>query len=87
MDLKLIERNAFFAFYERYINREHRGGATLFGGDLYSNQNARVGKLFATHVMKVAMEGEIGFREAYELTGRRGGTFQKYAGKLGVLPS
>ena len=87
MDLKLIERSAFFEFYERDINREHRGSATSSGGDFYNNQNARVGQLFATHVMRAAMEGEIGFGEAYELTGLRGGTFQDYAGRLGILLS
>ena len=84
MDLKLVERSAFFEFYERYINREHRGGTTPSGGDFYNNQNARVGKLFATHVMRAAMGGQIGFGEAYELTGLRGGTFQDYAGRLGI---
>ena len=87
MDLELIERSAFFEFYERDINREHRGSATSSGGDFYNNQNARVGQLFATHVMRAAMEGEIGFGEAYELTGLRGGTFQGYAGRLGILLS
>ena len=87
MDLELIERSAFFEFYERDINREHRGSATSSGGDFYNNQNARVGQLFATHVMRAAMEGEIGFGEAYELTGLRGGTFQDYAGRLGILLS
>ncbi len=85
MDLKLIERNIFFEFYEGYITREHRGGAASSGGDFYNKQNVRVGKLFATHVMRAAMGGEIGFREAYELTGLRGGTFQDYANKLGIL--
>ncbi len=84
MDLKLIERSAFFKFYGRYIDREHRGGATPSGGNFYNTQNARVGKLFAAHVMGAAMGGEIGFREAYELTGLRGGTFQDYADKLGI---
>ena len=85
MDLELIERNAFFEFYERYINREHRSSTTSSGGgDFYNNQNARIGKLFATHVMGAAVGGEIGFREAYELTGLRGGTFQDYAERLGV---
>ncbi len=84
MDLNLIERSDFFEFYERYIDREHRGGATPCGGDFYNNQNARVGKLFATHVMGAALGGEIGFREAYELTGLRGGTFQDYADRLNI---
>ena len=84
MDLKLIERPAFFEFYEGYINREHRGGTTPSGGDFYNNQNARVGRFFASHVMGAAMGGEIGFKEAYELTGLRGGTFQDYASRLGI---
>ena len=87
MDLKLIERSTFFEFYERYINRERQGGATPSGGDFYNNQNARVGKFFATHVISAAMASEIGFKEAYELTGLRGGTSQEYAGKLGILLS
>ena len=87
MDLRLIERSAFFEFYERYSDREHKGGATSSGGDFYNSQNARVGKLFATHVIGAAMGGEIGFREAYELTGLRGRTFQDYAGRLGIMHS
>lgn len=83
MDLRLIERSAFFEFYERYINRERRSGTAKSGGDFYNNQNARVGQLFATHAIRAAMEGQIGFREAYELTGLRGGAFQDYAGRLG----
>ena len=54
------------------------------GGDFYHNQNTRIGELFATQVLRAAMEGRIGFKEAYDLTGLRGGTFQKYAGRLGV---
>ena len=82
MDLKLIGRSTFFDFYEDYINREHRGGTKSTGGDFYNNQNVRVGKLFAVHVVRAAMEGQIGFKEAYQLTGLRGGTFQKYADLL-----
>ena len=84
LDLKLIERSTFFEFYDRYSDQEHQGGTTPSGGDFYNNQNARVGGLFATHVIGAAMEGEIGFREAYELTGLWGGTFQDYAGGLGI---
>ena len=54
------------------------------GGDFYNNQNTRVGELFATRVLRAAMEGRIGFKEAYDLTGLRGGTFQEYARRLGA---
>ena len=86
LDLHLVERSTFFDFYARSVNRERKdsdiepGG----GGDFYNNQNTRIGELFATQVLRAAMEGRIGFKEAYDLTGLRGGTFQKYAGRLGV---
>ena len=84
MDLELVERSTYFEFYEHYTNRERRGGTTPSGGDFYNTQNARVGKFFATHVMRAAMGGQVGFREAYELTGLRGGTFQDYARRLDI---
>jgi len=84
LDLTLIERNAFFDFYESYVKRERRSGTKATGGDFFNNQNTRVGELFATHVLHAAMEGRIGFKEAYDLTGLRGGTFQKYARRLGM---
>ena len=84
MDLGFIERGAFFAFYERFKNQNPSGGATPSGGSFYNNQNTRVGKLFAVHVIRAALGGEIGFKEAYELTGLRGGSFQDYASRLGV---
>ena len=84
LDLNLVDRSAFFHFYERYINRERRSGTAPSGGDFYNNQNTRVGQLFAVQVLRAAMEGRIGFKEAYDLTGLRGGTFQRYAGRLGV---
>ena len=84
LDLKLIGRNRFFEFYDDYVGRERRHGTEPSGGDFYNNQNTRVGELFATHVLRAAMEGRIGFKEAYDFTGLRGGTFQKYAKRLGV---
>ena len=84
LDLRLVDRNTFFDFYEDYVNREHRSGPKPSGGDFYNNQNTRVGELFATQVLRAAMEGRLGFKKAYDLTGLRGGTFQKYARRLGV---
>ncbi|MCY4223148.1 MAG: ImmA/IrrE family metallo-endopeptidase [Thiotrichales bacterium] len=84
LDLGLIGRAAFFDFHGHYINRERRSGTTSSGGDFYNNQNARVGKRFATYVMRAAMAGQVGFGDAYELTGLRGGTFQDYANRLDI---
>ena len=84
MDLRLVDRGVFFAFYEEYTQRERRQRQDSSGGDFYRNQNARVGTEFATHVMRAAMEGRIGFKQAYDLTGLNGGTFQQYARQLGM---
>ena len=84
MDLRLVDRETFFTFYREYVSRERRPGKGSGGGDFYNNQNTRVGELFATQVIFAAMEGRIGFKEAYDLTGLRGGAFQEYARRLGV---
>ena len=84
LDLNLVDRSTFFDFYKGYVNREHKGATKSSGGDFYNNQNTRVGELFGVQVLRAALEGRIGFKEAYDLTGLRGGTFQKYAKRLGV---
>ena len=85
MDLGLVEPEKFFDFYSDYTQWEQqKQGAGDSGGDFYNNQNVRVGQLFAGQVIRAAKEGRIGFKEAYNLTGLNGGTFQKYARKLGI---
>ena len=84
LDLSLVDRDAFRDFFKGYVKRDLAGGASSTGGNFYNNQNTRVGELFASHVLRAAMEGRIGFKQAYDLTGLRGGTFQRYAGRLGV---
>jgi len=85
MDLQLVDRKMFFEFYGAYTTRERGRAKRTRGGDFYNNQNTRVGERFATHVILAAMEGRLGFKEAYDLTGLRGGAFQKYARRLGRI--
>lgn len=85
LDLGLIDRETFFEFYEEYVVRERRREEKgSGGGDFYNNQNTRVGELFATQVARAALEGRIGFQDAYDLTGLNGPTFREYADRLGV---
>lgn len=84
MDLRLVDRKTFFEFYESYTTRERRRATRDGGGDFYNNQNTRVGARFATTVIRAAMEGRLSFKEAYDLTGLRGGAFQEYARRLGM---
>lgn len=83
-DLNLIDREDFFSFYNGYVAEEHKkkkssGG----GGDFYNNQNTRVGVRFATEVIRAAKEGRIQYREAYDLTGLHGKSFDNYVKHLG----
>ena len=83
LDLGLVDRDDFFDFYREYTGRERTRAAKTSGGDFYSNQNTRVGEYFAGHVVRAALEGRVGFKEAYGLTDLRGGAFQEYAQRLG----
>jgi Zn-dependent peptidase ImmA (M78 family) len=84
MDLHLVNRDTFFDFYKGYTKRERQRVKTAGGGDFYNNQNTRVGATFATTVMRAAIGGRLSFKEAYDLTGLRGGAFQEYARRLGM---
>lgn len=82
LDLGLIQRQAFFEFYQAYMQRDRDTASTQQGGDFYRNQNLRVGKRFASTVIRAAREGKILYTEAYKLTGLYGRTFEEYAALL-----
>lgn len=84
MDLRLVDREAFFEFYRDYTQRERDRNKSSGGGDFYNTQNSRLGQGFAVAVMRAALEGRLSFKEAYDLTGLRGGAFQTYGRRLGV---
>ena len=84
LDLMLIDRQSFCNFYEDYTRQEHKSRAQTIGGNFYNSQNTRVGKYFATQVVRAAKGGRIRFKEAYDLTGLHGGTFQEYARRIGI---
>ncbi|MGH2360574.1 MAG: ImmA/IrrE family metallo-endopeptidase, partial [bacterium] len=84
MDLRLVNRETFFDFYLAYTKQERRRTKAAGGGDFYNNQNTRVGAAFATSVIRAAKGGRLTFKEAYDLTGLRGGAFQEYAKRLGM---
>jgi len=84
MDLRLVGRETFFEFYREYTERERWRRPAGGGGDFYNNQNMRVGERFTLQVILAAKGGRLSFKEAYDLTGLRGGAFQEYASRLGV---
>ena len=49
------------------------------GGDFYRTQDVRLGRRFASAVVRAVREGRILYRDAYRLTDLKGETFQRYA--------
>ena len=85
LDLRLITKDEFLTFYHEYLNDERRKAAHRpDGGDFYANQNFRVGRRFASAVVRAAKEGKLLYSEAYQLTGLYGKTFDRYAASLGI---
>jgi Zn-dependent peptidase ImmA (M78 family) len=83
LDLQLITKRSFLDFYRAYEEREHRAMARAQeGGDFYATQHLRIGRRFAEAVVRAAREGELLYRNAYQLTGLHGRTFDRYASHL-----
>ena len=85
LDLELIDRPAFYAFYRSYLAEERRrreaGGD---GGNFWNNQNVRVGRRFGAAVVRAVKEGRLPYREAFALTGLRGETFDRLAERVSI---
>ena len=84
-DLGLIDREAYFEFYDKYLvderrQKERRAG----GGDFWNNQNVRLGKRFSAAVAQAVKEGRLLHREAYRLTDLRGDSFESMPSKMGI---
>jgi Zn-dependent peptidase ImmA (M78 family) len=80
LDLGLITKRAFLEFYRTYQEDERRRATTKSeGGDFYVTQDVRLGRRFARAVVRAAKEGRLLYRDAYQLTGLHGATFDRYA--------
>jgi Zn-dependent peptidase ImmA (M78 family) len=80
LDLDLIDKKAFFDFYQMYQEDERRKkAAKTTKGEFYATQNFRIGRRFAATVVRAAKEGWVSYNEAYKLTGLYGKTYDRYA--------
>jgi Zn-dependent peptidase ImmA (M78 family) len=85
LDARLISRDAFFTFCNAYEEDERRRAARqASGGNFYATQNSRVGKVFAEAIARAVREGRLLYRDAFELTGLRGATFDRYIATLEI---
>lgn len=85
LDARLISEGLFFQFLRAYKTQEanrRRSTKKSSGGDFYKNQENRIGRRFGLAVVQAAKEGRLLYRDAYQLTGLSGKTFDRYAEKL-----
>lgn len=84
-DLGLIDREAYFEFYDKYLADERRQKESRAGGgDFWNNQNVRIGRRFSAAVARAVKEGRLLHREAYRLTDLRGDSFESMPAKMGI---
>ena len=84
LDLGLSIRSEFFNFWTAYQEDERRRQKQRpSGGNFWATQNVRIGPRFGAAVVRSAREGKLLYRDAYNLTGLSGGTFDRFAEKLG----
>ena len=78
LDLKLISTDTFFNFY-RANAKEWDGNQPREddGGNFWNTQKWRIGPRLATAIVRAVKEERMLYREAYNLTGLRGDTFEK----------
>ncbi len=84
LDLELIDRAAFFDFYNEHKAQGTQSRQSTDGGNFWNTQRWRVGVRFATAVVRAVKGGRLSYREAYALTGLRGATFENMPGKMGI---
>ena len=82
LDLGLISKAEFFAFYDEYIHREYtKKEEHPNGGDFFATARKRLSLTFATHIYNAVRSGDLLYRDAYKLTSLKGDTFQTFFAK------
>ena len=83
LDLGMVTQRAFYEFYEdsqrdvSYLQQE-----STSGGNFWRTQNVRIGRRFGSEVVQALREGRLLYRQAYELTGLRGKTFDTFVEQM-----
>lgn len=84
LDLRLITRAAYFAFYKLYQQAAaDRRAHSSSGGNFYLTLGSRLGHRFPAAVYGAAKEGRLQYREAYQLTGLSGSSYDRFGKELG----
>lgn len=82
LDMGLLTRDEFFQFYDEYITRDFLKEKKISsGGNFYATAKLRIGAKFAQSINIAVKTGQLLYRDAYQLTGLRGDTFEKFLAK------
>ncbi len=82
LDMGKITKAAFFQWYQQYqADVKVKKESTAGGGDFYATQKKRLGLRYAAFVDRAVREKQLLYREAYQLTGLKGDTYQNFVTK------
>jgi len=82
LDVGILSKQQFFAFYDEYIHREFKKKEEQpGGGDFYATARKRLSITFASHIYNAVRSGDLLYRDAYKLTSLKGDTFQSFFAK------
>ncbi len=77
LDLGEINRDTFFEFYNNHIQQHfQKKKSQESGGDFYATLRKRLNLTFISTVNRAVRENKLLHRDAYELTGLRGSTYE-----------
>lgn len=85
LDLNLITLPQYFKFYNAYKEEaaQRKAGSKSGGGNFFLTLGTRLGKRFPAAIYSAAKEGKLAYREAYQLTGISGATFDRFGREFG----
>jgi len=82
LDLGKITKALFFQWYQQYqADVKAKKESTTSGGDFYATQKKRLGLRYTSFVDRAVEEKQLLYREAYQLTGLKGDTYQNFMAK------
>ena len=84
LDLQLISRGQYFDYYKSYKEAAaDRRARSSGGGNFYLTLGSRLGKRFPAAVYSAAKGGRLQYRDAYQLTGLSGTSYDRFGKELG----
>ncbi len=84
LELKKIDQETFFAFYNSYkakANEDSAVSSVNIGGDFYNTAKWRMSPRFMRYVNKAVNGGDLLYKDAYRLTGLSGKTYSEFLKK------